>query len=238
MSDIASMEQLLTSTKVRITAIINQIPLRFLSYPSLFKFEYCHYLYSIGNVSLISRFSDIAVPQRIKELQKKSAGCFSRLNNVTCILDCMAFPSIIRKIEYYRRSKFISTEDVHNLQTELFELLESYESLLRTGKNSAGSDYTFYYSFLNLESNTIFIEYDDKFLLQLWIYPESPIVLKDNRITGIIQKRWIDSKIRNSVLITKTNDTQQIEMLRSIHEQIKQLTIDNVGVHPCGRPFS
>jgi hypothetical protein len=29
------------------------------------------------------------------------------------------------------------------------------------------------------------------------------------------------------VLITKTNDTQQIELLRNIHERIKQLTIDN-----------
>jgi hypothetical protein len=226
-SDIQTMEKLLASNGTKITAVINQIPLRFLPYPSLFKIEYCHYLYSIGNISLISNFSDIAVPPQISGLYEKLSSCFSRLDNITCILDSMAFPGIIRKIEYYHRSKFISTEDVHSLQAELFELLESYESLLRTGKNRAGSDYTFYYSFLNLESNTIFLEYDDNFLLQLWIYPESPVVIKDNRMTGAIQRKWIDAKMRNSVLITKTNDTQQIELLRNIHERIKQLTIDN-----------
>jgi len=223
--DIEFMRKLLTSTNVKITAAINSNPFRFLPYKSLFKLDYCHYLYSTGKISLVTtRYSDIEIPQIIKTLHEESVAYFNRLNNITCIVDSMLYSDIVKKIDYYHQLKFISTEDLHLLQVELFELLEMYENLLRNGKNNAGSNYTFYYSFFNLESNIIFVEYDNNSLLQLWIYPESPMILKNNVQINNIHKRWIDSKIRNSILITKTTDIHQIEMLRNVYHQISDLT--------------
>ena len=110
------------------------------------------------------------------------------------------------------------------IQVELLNWLDKYESLLRKGENSAGSNYTIYYSFLNLDSNSIFCEYDDNSSLYLWTYPESSIEINNNPLMCDIQRRWIDSKIRNSVLITKAFDTKQIEILRDVQHQILDLT--------------
>ena len=223
--DIEIMEKLLTSKNVKITATLNNIPFRFLPCKSLFKLDYCHYMYSVGKISLVTtRYSDIEVPSVLNELHKKSISCFNRLNDITCIVDSMLFFGIIKKIQYYYRLKFISDEDLQHLQLELFELLKAYENLLRNGKNSAGSNYTFYYSFFNFESNTISFEYDDNSLLQIWIFPESPILIKNNHQIDALQKRWIDSKIRNSILITKSADVNQIEMIRDVYHQIEGLT--------------
>jgi len=223
--DIKIIEKLLASTNVKITIAINSIPFQFLPFKSLFKLDYCHYMHSAGKMSLVTtRYSDVEVPPVVSDLQEKSVDCFSRLNNIICIVDSMLYSNVIKKIQYYYQLKFISVEDLQLLQSDLFKLLEMYENLLNSGKNSAGSDYTFYYSVFNLESNIAFFEFDDNSLLQVWVYPENPIVIKDNYQINNIQKRWINSKIRNSILITKTTDIHQIEMLRNANQQISALT--------------
>ena len=224
-NNIEIMEKLLASTNLKATIVINSISFQFLPYKLLFKLDYCHYLHSVGKMSLVTtRYSDIEVPPVINDLQEKSVDCFRRLNNVTCIIDGMLFSNIIKKIQYYYQLKCISAEDLQLMQSELFKLLEAYEKLLNNGKNSAGSDCTFYYSVFNLESNIAFFEYDDNSLLQVWVYPENPIVVRDNDQINNIQKRWINSKIRNSILITKTTDIHQIKMLRNMNQQILDLT--------------
>ena len=145
------------------------------------------------------------------------------LNNITCVIDSRIHLDIIKKIQYYSRLKIISAEDLEILQNELFELLKTYESLLRNGRNSFGSEYTFYYSIFPIDSNIVFLRYDDNYLLQIWIYPERPVEIVKSHIILDLQKRWIDSKIRNSTLITKTNDTQHIEMLRNVYHQVSEL---------------
>ena len=238
--DIRTMENLLAARNMKIVAAFNRLPFWLLPYKSLFKFNYCHYLYSVGKIPLMTRYSDIIVPQRIIELHEKASFCFSMLDNITCIIDNRIFMDIIKKIQYYSRLKFIPKEDLEIMQKELFELLENYESLLRNGKNNYGSDYIFHYSNFSIDSNIVFLEYDDNFLLQLWIYPESPVEIVRSHIIRDIQKRWIDSKIRNSSLITKTNDTQHIEMLRNVSQQIMELTVngERLTVNGEGRTVS
>lgn len=219
------MEKLAVSSQMKITAALNMIPFRVLPGKLLFKLDYCNYMYSVGKISMIStQFSDIEVPAVVDQLHDKSVACFNRLNNITCIIDNMLFTNIIKKIHYYHRLRFISKEDVEILQAELFELLDIYEGLLRTGKNSAGSGYLFYCSFFNLESNMAFFEYDNNSFLKFWVCPESPLVLKNNHQIGDIQNRWFESKMRNSMLITKTTDIYQIEILKNIYQQILELT--------------
>ena len=226
-SDIETMEKLISSKKMKIVTAINRIPLWLLPYKSLFKLDYCHYLYSIGKISLMTRYSDIVVPQHIIDLHEKASYCFGKLDNVTCIIDSNMHLDIIKKIQYYSKLKFILEEDLKILQNELFESLESYESLLRNGSNHNGSEYIFRYSFFPIESNIVFFEYDNNSLLQIRIYPENPVEIMKNHIISDIQKGWIESKIRSSVLITKTNDTQHIEMLRKVYQQISELRIEN-----------
>ena len=174
---------------------------------------------------MTTKLSDVEIPPFIIGLHEKAATYFNRLNNITCVIDNVLFTNTIKKIQFYQRLGFLSQKDLEALQSELFDLLATYEGLLRNGKNIVNSDYTFYYSFFTLESNIVYIEYDNNTLLQVWIYPESPLIIKNNRQINDIQKRWIDSKIRNSMLISKTADIQQIEMLRNVYKQVEELNI-------------
>jgi len=228
--DIEIMEGMLASKDVKITAAMNSIPFRFLPYQSLFKLDYCHYIYSTGKISLMTVFSDIEVPPAVGDLHDKAVSCYGCLKDITCVVDNMLFSNTIKKIQYYRQLKFISDDDLRIFQAELFELLGKYDGLLRNGKNGSGAEYVFYYSFFNLESNIIFLEYDNNTALQMWIYPESPVLIKNNALMNDIQKKWIDSKIRNSKLITKTTDVHQIEMLREAYRQTLELMPQNPAV--------
>jgi len=227
--EIETMEKLLAAKDLKITAAINQMPFRFLPYKSLFKLDYYHCMYySTGKISLISTgYSDVEVPSAVNYLHDKAVSCFNRLSNITCVIDATIFTNIVKKIQYYYRLKFISDEDLRILQAELLELVEIYENLLRNGKNGSGSDYVFYYSFFNIESSIVFFEYDNKSLLQVWVYPKIPLEMKNDCQTNLIQKRWIESKIRNSMLITKTTNIQQVEIFRNIYQQVSELRIMN-----------
>ena len=223
--DLKLMEKLLIARNVKITATMNQIPFRLLPYKALFKLDYCHYIYSTGKVPLITtRYSDIELPASINDLHDKTVAYFRCLKNITCIIDSMLYSNIIKKIQYYCQLQFFSADDLRLLQSELFALLDMYENLLRNGESSSGTGYVFYYSFFNLETNMVSFEYGDETLLQFWIYPENPMAIRNNQVMSDVQNRWIDSKIRNSMLITKTTDVHQIEMLRNLYQQIEGLT--------------
>ena len=225
--DIEVMRRLAAAKSMNVIATMNRIPLRLLPYKALLRFDYCNYLYSIGKISLMTHCPDIVVPPEIIDLHRESVSRISQLNNITCIIDDMFFPDIIKRLQYHYRLGFISAAEIKVLQAELFELLGAYENMLRSGKSASGREYVFYYSLSNLESSSIFLEYDRSSILQIWLYPESPVVIKDNQPVSAIHKKWIESKMRNSVLITKINDSQKIEMLRNAYRGIEELKIKN-----------
>ena len=224
-NDIKIIKKMLDEKDAKITVSMNRIPFYLLQSASLFKFEYFHYMYLSGKISLMTRYSDIVIPDNIVDLHQISYLLFNKLNNVTCIFNSLTYTEIIKRIKFYYRSKFISDDDLQVLQADLFEILKKFESILHSGKNSSGSEYLFYYSFFALENSLTFFESSASTLLQSWIYPESPIIIKNDKAINSIQKRWIDSKIRNSMLITKTNDIQQIEIFRNIYKEISELAM-------------
>ncbi|GHV07549.1 hypothetical protein FACS1894160_0320 [Bacteroidia bacterium] len=217
------LQKLVSSEKQNIIAALNQLPFRFLPYKTLLKLEYCNYLYTNGYMSLMTRFSEIAITPQMESLHEKCADYFEHLKNVTVIIDNTICSKIIKGIRYYHDLGFISNEDIKALQADLYKLLEIFETMLRTGQNHAGSAYFFYYAVHSIDSNTIYYEYDNKTMSQIWLYPESPIIINNNSLICNMQKRWLESKIRNSMLITKSNDAQQIEILRDMHKLVSEL---------------
>lgn len=218
------LEKLANSKKLNIIAAINRIPFFLFPFETLFKFEYCLYLNSIGHMHLMTTFSDVEITPQIKELHEKSAHYFSQLRNVTCVVDHNFLYEIIQEILYFHHLKFISDEELRILQKELLDLFALCEIILRTGQNQFGCDYSIYYSHFNIESNCIYYEYDNESMIQLWIYPESPIIIKNNTLMSDIQKRWLDAIIRRSMPISKTNNILQIGKFEETYNQILGLT--------------
>jgi hypothetical protein len=222
-NNIRTLKELNDAKTVNVIATINHIPIHFFPFDTLFKFSYCSYLHSNGDIPLSFKFSDITIPSEIKELQKESVYYFNRIKNVTCITDSIIFEKIIKKIQYYYRLNFISEEETGILQQELFKLLDFIERLIRTGCNDFGSNYAIYYSHFNIDSNCIYLEYDDKVMSQIWLYLENPIIIRNSLQMCKIQKKWIDTTIKYSELISKSNDMLQSEVIRNLSNQISKL---------------
>jgi hypothetical protein len=224
MRNIETIENAVSAGKVSVTAALSWIPLYFLPSEMLFKFEYAGYLHANNILSLKDNFFNISIPQKIVELHDKFLTAFAKLHSVTCIINGDIFSNIIMKIKYYHQLSFLSDDDVILLQKELYRLLEMFEKLLLTGKSKSGAGYLFYYSLLYIESNTVFIEYKDNSILQLWIYPDrNPVIVKNYSLICDMQKKFIDFKMRNSVPITKTNELKRGEMLRGWYKMVDEL---------------
>jgi hypothetical protein len=221
--NIRIMEELGNAANVIIVAAINHIPMQFFPFEMLFKLSYCRYLHSNGNIPLPLKFSDISIPSELKKLHEESVFYFDRMRNITCIVDNGIFTKTIKEIQYYYQRNFISREDLSLLQKELIKLLNFAERLIRTGANDFGSNYFIYYSSFSIDTNCVYYEYDGKVMSQIWLYLESPIIINESRLMCEKQKRWMDAKMKYSVLISKSNDILQSEIIRELSSQINNM---------------
>jgi hypothetical protein len=211
------------SKELNIVAAINRIPFHFLPFKTLFKYEYYKYLYSNGYLPLTIRFADIATTPEIEKLHDEISDHFNYLQNIVCIIDQTITNKVFMEIQHSYTMEILSDEDVLALQSESFELLTMFEAILRTGKNKLNNSYTVYYSSRPIDSNCLYYEYDNNIMSQIWLYPESPIIIFNNKQLSIMQKRWLDANIRNSTLISNSNSVLQIKLLKDIHDQISNL---------------
>jgi len=218
-NDIKIMKEWNSAAELEIISAFNRLPLQFLPFENLNKFIHYRYLHSKGELPMTIKLSDVVIPDQTLELYKEAVDNFRHLNNITCVMNDAIFSRIIKSIQYCYHTGFVSDEDFRLLQKELFDLLVFFEKLIMTGVNDFGASYFIYYSFFELEANCVCCEYDDNKMLQIWMFPESPIIINDNQLMYQMQKKWLESRIRYSTLVTKSNNLLQSKILRNLHDQ-------------------
>jgi len=217
------MKTMLAAQAMKITAVVNHLPYFLLPYPQLFRFAYCDYLISMGFLPEKMKFSRIEIPPSVEKLYEKAVACAQRLDNVTCIFDDKLLSGMITKIKYYHAEKNLSGREVELLQTELFKLMLKLEELFNAGKNNAGKNYSFYFSFLNIDSNIVLIEYDDNAKFQNWIYPSIPLVISNGDRINDIQNRRIKSILQSAMPITQISNPLKSEMLSEMYLGVEEM---------------
>ena len=218
-NDIKIMKELNNATELKIISAFNRLPLQYLPFENLNKFIYCRYLHSKGELPMTVKLSDVIIPVQIYELYNEAVHHFSQLDNITCVMSDAVFSRIIKSIQYCYQTGFVSDEDFQLLQKDLFGLLAFFEKLITTGVNDFGASYFIYYSFFELESNCACCEYDGNKMLQIWMFAESPIIISDNRPIYQMQKKWLESRIKYSTLVTKSNNLLQSKIMKNLHDQ-------------------
>jgi hypothetical protein len=222
-SGIKVLRQLVAATDMNIIATINRIPLQYFPFQMLFKFGYCRYLHSRDSIPSDFKFADVRISSELEQLHKDSVYYFSRLRNITCIIDETLFSHLIKEIQYYHQRKFLTTEDLILLQKELRDFAGLIENLIKKGANNVGSAYTVYFSLFDLDANCIYYEYDDKKMSQLWIFPESPMIIREGSLMFHIQKQWLEARMKYATLITKSGDMVQAKLLRGLYSQVANM---------------
>ncbi|MDR3339441.1 MAG: hypothetical protein LBT25_04995 [Candidatus Symbiothrix sp.] len=216
------MQQMGQANELSIMAALNNLPMYFFPYEMLFKFEYCRYLHSKGEISFSSNFADIHITPELEALHKECVLHFNQLRNITCIVDDSIFEKMVKEILYYYNRKFISNEDLCLLQKDMFGLLALIEKIL-TGASHNKSNYSIYLSSFTLDSNCAYYEFDNRVMSQIWLFPHSPIMMNNSYVISEMQKKWLESRIKYSTLFSKSNDMMQFEILQHAHQLITKM---------------
>ncbi|MDR3218678.1 MAG: hypothetical protein LBU22_06810 [Dysgonamonadaceae bacterium] len=216
------MQQIGQAKELSIISALNYLPMHFFPYEALFKFEYCRTLHSVGEISFSSNFTDMKITPELMALHKESVLYFNQLRNITCIVDESVFEKLVKEIQYYYNREFITDEDIRLLQEDLFGLLSFVEKVL-TGVSHNDHNYSIYLSSFALDSNCAYYEFDDNVISQIWLFPYSPVMINNNHIVSEMQKKWLESRIKYSTLLSKSNDMLQFEILRKAHQLITNM---------------
>lgn len=195
------------------------IPIFALKFKHLLKFFYYKWMHQGYQVPLNFYFADVIVPSEILVLKDKLISYINQISNYTFIIDPLTYKNTFNEILYYYERNLITKEELLILKDDLFNLLKHTETLVQRGVNDFGATYQFYLSSLNVESNTIYVKYDDIVESFLWLYYVNPINTNDKYMC-MTHKRWVDSMRRYSSLITHSNEILQT---RFYNEQYKYL---------------
>jgi hypothetical protein len=179
-----------------------------------------------GNGRLNYYFSDLTVPREINDMLDKIRYYAFQLknNNITVIFDHYVFNNTIKEINYYYKRGLIKEKELFLIKKDIANMINFAENLSQTGVSKEGSKYHFYLSTFNIDSNTIYTEFDLYKESQIWVNTINPIVIGNQEIS-FIQKQWLNSLKRYSTLISQSNEICQFEFFSEQREYLGKIAL-------------
>jgi len=218
-------EVISSSEEVEVLAAINRLSLfLIIGYDNLFKFFYYHWIHQTYSVSFNESFKDTVIPSDIQEMRQQFIESKNQLKNVSFIVDREIMLNVVRKIQYYYSRRLITPEEIVIIKDELDLFLKNLKTVLQTGQNSTGHAYSFYLSLLDIDTNNNCAVFGDGNIASLyWLFPTKPIVIINQEICQM-QKHWLESFKKYSILITQSNELLQESFLEK-----QQSFIDSIN---------
>jgi hypothetical protein len=202
-------------------------PLFTVFFSNLFKFHYFKWLVETQDNLPKDYFSNLVLPQELSLLQQKISEEIKYARNVTIILSPNISLSIIKDIQYYYQRRLINKDDVEILKKDLLKMSDFSENVAKTGRLEGGdSQIDIYISIPYINSNTIYLEYDDVSEVHYWIYSNNPMIIKNSEISNI-QKKWFLSLKKSSTLITQSNEILQADFFETQRKLINKLVVES-----------
>jgi len=193
-------------------------------YDNIFRFTYYKWLHQANEIPSNLNFSEIIVPDKIKLIQNKLKEYMRSNNNNLFIIGPHMFLNLINEIKYYYRRKLISNKELVLLKDDVRHLIDLLESIVREGVYDEKAKSDFYLSTLEIESNNSYISYDGNEVCYFWVYSLPPLSIRNPDVCAI-QKKWLESLKKYSVLITKSNEILQTEYFFKQYEYLDLLKV-------------
>lgn len=190
---------------------INTIPVPYMAeYDSLFRLFYN---------SIFSRFhpfekklslSELIIPESIMKIKERIRKKRPQFERSEFIIDQRMFAGIIREIQYFRRLKLISDNELNELQDELLAILEQLEKEMDSGRDNDGRETHYYLSLLDIDTQAILVSNGQASILMYRSFG-IPFISKDNQ--NRIYSDWLESKKKFSAMITGSNEFIRSEFI-------------------------
>ena len=205
-------------------AALNRLSLSFLmGFDNLFKLYYYNWKHQSYNISINDPFSETVIPPEINAVRHQFRIIKPNIYNVHYIIDRDIFQNISREIQYYYNRKLITDEEIYILRDELSQVLKNMENIMQTGCNEYGSAASYYLSLLDIETNTNCATFDGNIASLYWMHPVNSICILNQEICNM-QKRWIESIKKYSILVTLSNEILQAEFINKQVQYLNNLT--------------
>lgn len=199
----------------------NRIPnSTILDYPLLNKLRYIEWIHKSDKLPINSKFSDIIIPTKVHDINIKYIELNKKLNKTIMIFDENIISAIINTIKFYFKRNLLSESELIDMREELLLLTKDLGEMLQTGKNKYGKECFIYLSDLNIESNTMLLQSNKRTSIFWTSAGKRPMILNDSKLYNE-QKRWINSFLNFSVLITCSNELLQAEFVNKQYKLIK-----------------
>ena len=194
-----------------------------IGYDSLFKLYYYHWKHQTYNISLSDPFSEVVIPPEVNAIRQQFKLIKPNIYNVHYIIDRDIFQNTVREIQYYYNRKLITDDEIVLLKEELGQVLKNIETIMQTGCNDCGASMNYSLSLLDIEMNTNCATFDGNIASLYWMHPVSSTCIVNQEICKM-QKRWIESIKKYSILVTLSNEILQAEFINKQIEYLDNLT--------------
>jgi hypothetical protein len=215
------LEKIYYSKKVETTVSFNAFPPPFYAdFSNLFKFSYYKWLYQDKEILRNESFTEIVLPKEAIGYQRKIAGNLFIGKIMNFILDTNVFLNLIKEIQYFYQRKLLSKEEMLLLKEEVLQMIEQYDDISQTGISET-TRVQLYLSSLCVNTNTICFHYEDRVDPLFWVFTFNPVIIQNAEFISM-QKKWLNSLKRRSVLITQSNEILQSEFFFQQREYINK----------------
>jgi len=213
-------ELIASAQEKEVLVALNRLSLSFLmGFDNLFKLFFYNWKHQTYNISLNDPFSETVIPPEINAIRHQFKAVKPNLYNIHYIIDRDIFQNIAREIQYYYNRKLITDDEISVLREELIQVLKNMETIMQTGCNEYGAASSYYLSLLDIETNTNCATFDGNIASLYWMLPVNSICVVNQEICNM-QKRWIESIKKYSILVTLSNEILQAEF---INKQVQYL---------------
>ena len=192
-------------------------------YKNLSRFRIYKWLYQNQKVKVNENFADFALSEKILQTHETFYADTQKIKDITLIIDDNVFWSAAKDVAYFQKRGLLSVDDSRLLQSELLDMIDRMEQMATTGTSASGASVQLYACAVDLEASYLHFEYGENHFSQVRIFALSAI---DSFNEGLcqIQKQWIESLKRYSVLISESGEMQRFEYLNKQREYIHKIT--------------
>jgi len=168
-------------------------------------------------------FKDVRGTERMLSLLNEMMDLQLSIRKTLYIFDKRCIPNIVDDIIYFRNIGLIDSVGVEQLKGDLIGFVEHLNILALCGKNQKGNNVDIYVSNINFETGFSYIDsfkYKLSMVRAFTLYNISSL----DEYTLENAKKWMNSLIRGSTVISVSSETQRVLFINEQKESIERLT--------------
>lgn len=209
--------------KSEITITINYLlATMFTGFEGLFKFSYYRLIHQLKEVPLNFPFSNLIIPNEIKNICARINHLQRNLKKITFIVDKNLYLNLIKEIQYFYVRGLIDESELNKLKKQYLSYMDHSEKVVTKGIDPNGTVFEIYLSVLSINSTTSYAAWDDNEESTFWHAPNAPVYTRNKRIINR-HKHWINSLKKYSTVITQSNELLQADYFNEQRNHVNNI---------------